>query len=70
VILIKCLVSESSALHQQHKEINSEHTSVQNMSAAGFSTTASSHYGTPTAQSPLHSACKAQTPPFPTTSSK
>lgn len=64
------IVSESSALHQQHKEHYSEHTSVQNMSAAGFSTTASSHYGTPTAQSPLHSASKAQTPPFSTTSSK
>ncbi|XP_060881652.1 potassium voltage-gated channel subfamily H member 2 isoform X1 [Metopolophium dirhodum] len=61
-------ISESSVLHQHHKENCSEHTSVQNMSAAGFSTTASSHYGTPTAQSPLHSACKAQTPPFPTTS--
>lgn len=68
--LIMYIVSESSALHQQHKEHYSEHTSVQNMSAAGFSTTASSHYGTPTAQSPLHSASKAQTPPFSTTSSK
>ncbi|VVC40673.1 Hypothetical protein CINCED_3A013021 [Cinara cedri] len=61
-------ISESSALHHHHKDNSSEHTSVQNMSAAGFSTTASSHYGTPTAQSPLHSACKAQTPPYPTTS--
>ncbi|KAL4149518.1 hypothetical protein QTP88_003451 [Uroleucon formosanum] len=61
-------ISESSVSHQHHKENCSEHTSVQNMSAAGFSTTASSHYGTPTAQSPLHSACKAQIPPFPTTS--
>ncbi|XP_050428513.1 potassium voltage-gated channel subfamily H member 2 isoform X2 [Adelges cooleyi] len=60
-------ISESSALHhQQCKDSNSsDQASVQNMSAAGFSTTASSHYGTPTAQSPLHSTCKAQTSPFP-----
>ncbi|XP_050535811.1 potassium voltage-gated channel subfamily H member 2 isoform X3 [Daktulosphaira vitifoliae] len=63
-------ISESSALsHEHHKDsISSEHASVQNVSAACFSMTASSHYGTPTAQSPLHSTCKAQTPPYPKTS--